>query len=191
MIRPPGFEQGKNQVRKLQKSLYGLKQSPRAWFDRFSKEVKRLGYRQSQADHTMFIKHTGSINDKRSTSKQNVVARSSAEVEYRAMAHGVCEVIWVRRIYEELGLEFDGPIQLYCDNQSAINIALNPVQHDRTKHVEVDRHFIKEKIERKIIKIPHVPTRQQLTDILTKGLSEKQYNVFLSKLGLINIYRPA
>ncbi|GAA0162849.1 hypothetical protein LIER_18854 [Lithospermum erythrorhizon] len=123
--------------------------------------------------------------------KQNVVARSSVETEYRAMAHGICEVIWVKRLYEELDMKFEGPIQLYCDNQSAMSITHNPVQHDRTRHVEVDRHFINEKLEDKIIRIVHVPTGQQLTDILTKGLSEKQYNRLLSKLGLINIYRPA
>ncbi|GAA0166805.1 hypothetical protein LIER_40258 [Lithospermum erythrorhizon] len=88
---------------------------------------------------------TGSIYDRKSTSgyctlvwgnlvtwrskKQNVVARS-VEAEYRAMAHGVCEVIWVKRLFEKLDMKFDGPIQLYCDNQSAISIAHNHVQHD-------------------------------------------------------------
>ena len=385
MSQPPGFEIGKNQVCKLQKSLYGLKQSPRAWFNRFSGEVTNHGYKQSQADHTMFIKHkgmekltilivyvddiivtgndteeikrlegllaknfevkdlgklryflgmeiarsrqgisvsqrkytldlleetgmlgckasstpvelgnkdrifkgepvdrtkyqqlvgkliylshtrpdiafavslvsqymhnpcqghldavyrilkylkqapgkgllfkksgdrrieaftdadwAGSVDDRKSTSgyctqvwgnlvtwrskKQNVVARSSAEAEYRAMAHGVCEVIWLKRLFEELNIKFNGPIQLQCDNQSAISIAHNPVQHDRTKHVEVDRHFIKEKIEDKIITINYIPTGQQLADVFTKGLSEKQFTILLSKLGLIDIYRPA
>ncbi|GAA0153218.1 transmembrane signal receptor [Lithospermum erythrorhizon] len=149
----------------------------------------------------------GSIDDRKSTSgyctviwgnlvrwrskKQNVVARSSGEVKFRSMAHEVCEVVWIKRLYEELDMKYDGPIQLYCDNQSAISIAHNPVQHDRTKHVEVDRHFIKEKIENKIIKIEYVHTGQQLADILTKGLSELSFNVLLGKLGLIDIYRPA
>ncbi|GAA0186440.1 transmembrane signal receptor [Lithospermum erythrorhizon] len=127
----------------------------------------------------------------RRSKKQNVIARSNAEAESRAMTHGVCEVICLKRIYEELVLEFDGQIQLYCDNQSTINIAHNHVQHDRTKHVEVYRHFIKEKIEGKLIKISHVSTGQQLTDILTKELSDKQYHIFLSKLELIKIYHPA
>ena len=97
-----------------------------------------------------------------------MVARSSAEAEYRAMAHDVCEVIWIKRLFEELNLKFNGPIQLQCDNQSAISIAHNPVQHDRTKHVEVDRHFIKEKIEDNIITINYIPTGQQLADVFTK-----------------------
>ncbi|CAL8990138.1 unnamed protein product, partial [Prunus brigantina] len=94
----------------------------------------------------------GSITDRRSTSgyftfvggnlvtwwskKQNVVSRSSAEAEYRGMAHGVCELLWIRRLLTELGFKPGKPMELHCDNKSAIDIAHNPVQHDRTKHVE-------------------------------------------------------
>ena len=85
--------------------------------------------------------------------KQTVVARSSAEAEYRALAHGVCEFIWIRRVMEELKIRYEEPIHLYCDNKSTISIAHNPVHHDRTKHVEVDRHFIKEKLDGGMISI--------------------------------------
>ena len=67
--------------------------------------------------------------------KQNVVARSSAEAEFRSMANGVCEVLWLKKLLEELKMELDKPMKLFCDNKSAISIAQNPVQHDRTKHV--------------------------------------------------------
>ena len=77
--------------------------------------------------------------------KQNVVARSSAEVEFRDMTTSVCELLWVKIIMEDLKVQLSKPIKLYCDNKSTINIAHNPVQHDRTKHIEIDRHFIKEK----------------------------------------------
>jgi hypothetical protein len=70
--------------------------------------------------------------------KQNVVARSTIEAEYRAMAHGVSEGLWLRRLLLELGLFEDKPIMLYCDNKAVINIANNPIQHDRTKYVEID-----------------------------------------------------
>jgi hypothetical protein len=70
--------------------------------------------------------------------KQNVVASSTIEAEYRAMAHGVSEGLWLRRLLLELGLFEDKPIMLYCDNKTAINIANNPIQHDRTKYVEID-----------------------------------------------------
>ena len=114
----------------------------------------------------------GSITDRKSTSgyftfvggnlvtwrskKQNVMARSSAEAEYRAMSHGVCELLWLRILMGELGFNLEKPINLYYDNKAAISVAHNPVQHDRTKHVEVDRHFIKKKLTNGIISVPFV-----------------------------------
>ncbi|RVW47126.1 Retrovirus-related Pol polyprotein from transposon RE1 [Vitis vinifera] len=110
----------------------------------------------------------GSVTDRRLTSgycsfvwgnlvtwrskKQSVVARSSAEAEFRAMAQGICEGIWLNRLLEELRVPLKHPMVLYCDNQAAISIAKNPVHHDRTKHMEIDRHFIKEKIEEGVSK---------------------------------------
>ena len=70
--------------------------------------------------------------------KQNVVARSSAEAEFRAVAQGICEGLWLRKLLEDLQVTIKFPIKLYCDNKAAIGISLNPVQHDRTKHIEVD-----------------------------------------------------
>uniref|UniRef100_A0A2N9FMB1 Protein kinase domain-containing protein n=1 Tax=Fagus sylvatica TaxID=28930 RepID=A0A2N9FMB1_FAGSY len=93
--------------------------------------------------------------------KQNVVARSSAEAEYRAMLHGVCELLWLRILMGELGFNLEKPVNLYCDNKASISIAHNPVQHDRTKHVEVDRHFIKEKLTNEIISVPFVKYEDQ------------------------------
>ena len=75
--------------------------------------------------------------------KQNVVARSSAEVEFRAMALGIRELLWIKLILEDLKIKWERPMRLLCDNKSTINIAHNPVQHDRTKHIQVDRHFIR------------------------------------------------
>ena len=79
--------------------------------------------------------------------KQNVVARSSTESELMAIAQGLCELLWLKIILDDLRIKWDDPMKLYCDYKSAINIAHNPIQHDRTKHIEVDRHFIKEKLE--------------------------------------------
>ncbi|RVX15740.1 Retrovirus-related Pol polyprotein from transposon RE1 [Vitis vinifera] len=357
---PPGFEESmaKNQVCKLQKSLYGLKQSPRAWFDRFTKAVLKLGYKQGQADHTLFVKKShagklailivyvddiilsgndmgelqnlkkylseefevkdlgnlkyflgmevarsrkgivvsqrkyildllketgmlgckpidtpidsqknlpdigfavsavsqfmhspteehmeavyrilrylkmtpgkglffrktenrdtevysdadwaGNIIDRRSTSgyysfvwgnlvtwrskKQSVVARSSAEAEYRALAQGICEGIWIKRVLSELGQTSSSPILMMCDNQAAISIAKNPVHHDRTKHVEIDRHFITEKVTSETVKLNYVPTKHQTADILTKALPRPNFEDLTCKLGLYDIYSPA
>ncbi|KAA0054937.1 Beta-galactosidase [Cucumis melo var. makuwa] len=354
MSPPPGFEaQLGQQVCKLQKSLYGLKQSPKAWFDRFTTFFKSQGYSQGHCDHTLFTKvsetrkiavlivyvdnivlsrddqaeisqlkqrmkktldllteigmsgcrpadtliefdcklgnsddqvpvdkeqyqclvgkliylsHTrsdisfvvsavsqfmqapyeehmeavkrilgylkmtpgkrlmfkktdkktietytdsdwvGSVVDRKSTSgyctfvwgnlvtwrskKQNVVSRSSVEAEYRAMSLGISEEIWLQKVVYDLHQECETPLKLFCDNKATISIANNPVQHDRTKHVEIDRHFIKERLDSGSICIPYIPSSQQVADVLTKGLLRPNFDFCVSKLGLIDIYVP-
>lgn len=122
--------------------------------------------------------------------KQNVVARSIAEAEFKAVAHGICKVIWVKRILEELKMKIEFPMSLYTDSKAAIDISHNPVQHHRTKHVEVDKHFIKEKIEGGLIALTHMPTRDQTADIFTKGLYKEVFEKFVDKLDMVNIYSP-
>ncbi|CAL2271851.1 unnamed protein product [Prunus armeniaca] len=127
----------------------------------------------------------GNVTDRKSTSgyftfvggnlvtwrskKQNVVALSSAEAEFRGMTKGICELIWLRKLLTKLGYKPTSTMNLFCDNKAAIAIAQNPVQHDCTKHVEVDRHFIKQKLEAKVFQFPFVKSEDQLADILTKG----------------------
>ena len=107
------------------------------------------------------------------------------------MALGVCELLWLKIILEDLKIAWKGPMKLYCDNKSAINIAHNPVQHDRTKHVEVDRHFIKEKLDSGLLCTPFVSTKGQLADLLTKGLNGSTFQCIVSKLGMENIHSIA
>ncbi|RVW25999.1 Retrovirus-related Pol polyprotein from transposon RE1 [Vitis vinifera] len=325
MDLPPGCMVSEKQcqkVCKLRKSLYGLKQSPRAWFGRFTKSMRAFGYRQSNSDHTLFLKKqhgkitalivyvddmvvTGNDHEerkalqnylsrefemkdldllqeigmlgcqpvttpieeglklcvdpnqvstdkgryqklvgrlmflahtrldlayalsvvsqymhnpgeqhmnavmrilRRSTSgyftfvggnlvtwkskKQNVVARSSAEAEFRGMTLGLCKALWLRLLLQDLGYLSRQPIRLFCDNKATCDIAHNPVQHDRTKHVEVDRFFIKEKLDDKIVELPKIRSEDQLTDILTKAVSSQVFSKFLDKLGMCDIYAP-
>uniref|UniRef100_A0A2N9F081 Uncharacterized protein n=1 Tax=Fagus sylvatica TaxID=28930 RepID=A0A2N9F081_FAGSY len=270
MTQPPGFESKGECVCHLKKSIYGLKQSPRAWFDKFSKAVVSHGMTRSQADHSVFFKKTrtgivilvvyvddivitgsdkegiqilinhlsssfftkdlgrglfyrssghlliegytnadwaGSPSNRKSTTgyctfiggnlvtwrskKQSVVARSSAEAEYRAMAHTTCELTWLRTVLQEFGLLTQGSTPLYCDNQAVIHIASNPIFHERTNHIEVDCHFVRSKVESKDIITPFVPSGSQLADIFTKALPKNAIDSICSKLGVIDIYSPS
>lgn len=105
------------------------------------------------------------------------MARNSVEAEFRVVAHGICEVLWIKRLLEELKISNPSPMKVYYDNKQAISIAHNPVLHDRIKHVEVDKHFIKEKIEIILICMPYIPTIEQIVDVLTKGLSQRQLTI--------------
>ena len=96
--------------------------------------------------------------------KHNVVARSSAESEFRAIAQGLCKLLWLNIILDDLRIKWGGPMKLYCDNKSTMNIAHNPIQHDKTKHIEIDKHFIKEKLEEGVLCMSYVPSEHQLAD---------------------------
>lgn len=122
--------------------------------------------------------------------KQKVVALSSAEAEFRGMNKGLCELLWLRKLLTEIGFPPVSSMKLFCDNKAAISITHNPVQHDRTKHVEIDRHFIKEKLETGIIQFPFVKSEDQLADMLTKGISSKTFYNSLDKLGIGDIFAP-
>lgn len=122
--------------------------------------------------------------------KQSVVALSSAEAEFRGVAKGICELLWLRRLLGELGFAPTQAMDLYCDSRPAIDISHNPVQHDRTKHVEIDRHFIKEKLESNVIQMVHVRSGEQLADILTKAVMSKTFTSIIDKLGMQDAYIP-
>ncbi|KAL9994189.1 putative RNA-directed DNA polymerase [Helianthus debilis subsp. tardiflorus] len=118
--------------------------------------------------------------------KQKVVALSSAEAEFRGIARGLAEVLWIHKLLNEIGFTQNKTSTIVCDNKAAIQISENPVQHDRTKHVEVDRHFIKEKLESGVIKLSFVRSGDQLADILTKAVNGKIFHHCLSKLSIEN-----
>ncbi|XP_071713263.1 uncharacterized protein [Rutidosis leptorrhynchoides] len=118
--------------------------------------------------------------------KQKVVALSSAEAEFRGIARGVTEALWIRKLLTEIGFPPKVPIKIMCDNEAAIAISENPVQHDRTKHIEIDRYFIKEKLETEIISLPFVRSEDQLADILTKSVNGRLFRDILFKLNIEN-----
>jgi hypothetical protein len=122
--------------------------------------------------------------------KQSVVARSSAEAEYRAIAKGVCELLRLRKLMRELRLFGKKPLSLFSDSKAAIGITHNPIQHDRTKHVEIDRHFIKEKLVEGSLDVFHVESERQLADMFTKRLSNRSFHTIICKLGIRDIFAP-
>ena len=122
--------------------------------------------------------------------KQDVVARSNAKAEYRAMALATCELIWLRHLLHELRFVKDKQMKLMCDNQAALHIASNPVFHERTNNIEVDFHFIREKIASGCVATSFVNSNDQLVDILAKSLRGPRIKYICNKLGAYDIYAP-
>jgi hypothetical protein len=119
-----------------------------------------------------------------SSKRQPVVSRSSAEAEYRAVANGVAEASWLRQLLAELHTP---PLQstlIYCDNVSAVYLSTNPIQHQRTKHVEIDLHFVRDRVAMGEMWVLHVPTTSQFADIFTKGLPSLTFTEFCSSLNI-------
>ncbi|PKU73279.1 Retrovirus-related Pol polyprotein from transposon TNT 1-94 [Dendrobium catenatum] len=117
-----------------------------------------------------------------SVKKQSTIARSSTEAEYRAIASATTEIIWLRRLLQELDIPQNVPTILYCDNTSAIALANNPVYHARTKHIEIDCHFIRECIKNQSIQVHHISSKDQLADLFTKALPISRFKFLTSKL---------
>ncbi|KAI3797236.1 hypothetical protein L1987_32491 [Smallanthus sonchifolius] len=122
-----------------------------------------------------------------SSKRQNTISRSSAEAEYRGVANAVAETSWLRNLLLELHVPIDKAIIVYCDNISAVYLSENPVQHQRTKHVEIDIHFVREKVRLGQIRVLHVPSTSQYADIFTKGLPRTLFQDFRSSL---NVQQP-
>ncbi|PKU82617.1 putative mitochondrial protein [Dendrobium catenatum] len=116
-----------------------------------------------------------------SVKKQTTVARSSTEAEYRSMAAAAADLIWTRRLCEDFQIKLS-PTELFCDNVSAMSIAYNPIFHARTKHIEIDHHFIRDSIQSHHITDRHVSTIDQPADIFTKSLSSARLITLRNKL---------
>ncbi|KAL3523634.1 hypothetical protein ACH5RR_016468 [Cinchona calisaya] len=119
--------------------------------------------------------------------KQDSVSKSSTEAEYRAMSAACSEITWLRGLLAELGFSQAQPTPLHADNTSAIQIAANPVYHERTKHIEVACHSIREAYDHQVITLPHISTTLQIADLFTKSMPRQRHNFLVSKLMLVDL----
>lgn len=106
------------------------------------------------------------------------------------MATLACELQWLKHLLTDLGIPHISPMTMFCDNQAALHISQNPVFHERTKHIELDCHFVREKIQAKLLITRYIPSSSQIADIFTKPLGKDAFLRLVGKLGVLDIHTP-
>ena len=119
--------------------------------------------------------------------KQATFSRSSTEAEYKALANATAEIIWMQSMLRELGIKRIQPPCLWCDNLGATYLSANPVFHARTKHIEIDFHFVRERVANKQLEIQFIHSRDQVANGFTKGLPTKSFEEFKRNLNLTKL----
>ena len=119
--------------------------------------------------------------------KQATVSRSSTEAEYKALANATAEIIWVQSMLRELGVKCTQAPCLWCDNLGATYLSANPVFHARTKHIEIDFHFVRERVANRQLEIRFVHSRDQVADEFTKALPTRNFEEFTRNLNLTKL----
>ncbi|GJW11714.1 retrovirus-related pol polyprotein from transposon TNT 1-94 [Tanacetum coccineum] len=181
-----------NHVYRLKKALYGLKQAPRAWYDKLSSFLIRHHF-------TKYTDHAGCNDDCKSTSggiqflgdklvswsskKKDCTAMSFAKDKYVSLSACCAQVIWMRTQLLDYGFHYH-KIPIYRDSKSAIAISYNPVQHSRTKHINIRYHFIKEYVEKGTIELYFVGMEYELANLFTKALPKERFEFLVHKIGM-------
>jgi hypothetical protein len=120
-----------------------------------------------------------------SSKKQTTVSLSTTEAEYKALCSTTCEAVWMRRILEDMGEEQKAPTVINCDNQSSIKLANNPMYHARTKHIEIQHHFVRKKIQSKEIDLIYCNTDENMANIFIKPLGKAKFEICRDLLGVV------
>src|SRR6185295_10967724 len=118
--------------------------------------------------------------------KQNSVDTSTAEAEYVTTASCCSQILWLRQQLKDFGISFS-TVPIKCDNTSAINIAKNPVQHSRKKHIDIRHHFLRDNVEKGLIRMDHCMIEGQIADIFTKPLDRSPFEHLRLLLGMISL----
>ena len=117
--------------------------------------------------------------------KQPTVALSSTEAEYMAISDASRHAIWLRTLFTELGFKQPNPLPIHVDNKGSVDLALNPVHHKRTKHIDIKHHFIRQCLEDLSVGLVQIPTNENFADVLTKSLPFAKHSLFSGKLGVL------
>ena len=124
-----------------------------------------------------------------SSKKQRTVARSSTEGEYFALSYAAQEAIWLRRLLSSLGIAGPQvqPTMIYEDNNGAIDLTKNAKHHNRTKHIDISHHFVREQVEMKQVFVTHCPSKFMVADIMTKGIPRVQFQKLRDAMGVCSV----
>ncbi|GKB37785.1 retrovirus-related pol polyprotein from transposon TNT 1-94 [Tanacetum coccineum] len=176
-----------NHVYRLKKALYGLKQAPRAWYDKLSSFVIEHHFTKGCNDDCKStsggIQFLGDKLVSWSSKKQDCTTMSTAKAECVSLSACYGQVIWMRIQLLDYGFCYN-KIPMYCDSKSAIAISCNPIQHSRTKHINIRYHFIKDHVEKGTIEIYFVGTEYQLADLFTKALPKERFEYLVHRIGM-------
>ena len=158
-----------------------VSRSPTLHLSTFS-DADWAGYPYDRKSQGGFLIFCGSNLISWQPRRQQTVALSSTESEYRALANAAAELTWLQSLFGELGIYLSAPPTLWCDNVGATYLTANPIFHARTKHVEVDFHFVRDKVAQKDLQVQFISSKDQLANILTKGLPSTRFQMLRSKL---------